>query len=156
MVLKVRIVLEGKKRKRRASYLQAIQIEFPLFLHELYCYASSTLGYNSNNYKIRTLMTKKARVDYPDCPVIGGLNLTRYAFHEFFVKNSGYYTKLSRTPTSTVKLMNEMLEFSKKYSEVVVKRNDFSTVYLMRNDFIANLSGKSIKSYLQIMPLERS
>ena len=87
-----------KKYKDRKTYLGMIQELFPDFLHKLYRYATKILGHNCNNYRIRHLMMRKARRDFPNCVIRGCLNITNHSFKVFFQSNNGYYKKLCTKP----------------------------------------------------------
>ena len=112
-------MFKPKTRKKRRTYLGSIQIQYPSFLHQLYHYASKTLGHNTSNYCIRKLMMIKAKLDFPSCPVRGNLTITSYAFRSFFSQNRGYYTKLSTKPRLTKCQMKAKVDFCTKYKELI-------------------------------------
>ena len=137
------IFATNRKRKRN-SYIQAIQEKYPGFLHELYRYASNTIGHNSNNFRVRTLMIKKARLDYPNCPVRGKLILTKHHFKTFFTNNGGKYKKISSKPRLSETQMRHRLIWVKKHAELIKKKN-FYYCFLDEKWFYCSSNRKKFK-----------
>ena len=142
--VEIQDMFKSKSRKKRRTYLGSIQIQYPSFLHQLYRYASKTLGHNTSNYRIRKLMMEKAKLDFPNCTVRGNLMITAYAFRSFFNCNREYYTKLSSKPRLTKCQIKERVKFCTKYKELI-KDKEYYYCFLDEKWFYCSTLRKKYK-----------
>jgi hypothetical protein len=61
----------------------------PKHLHDLFRYATKLVGSDAKTNKIINHINNKSKLDYPNCPIRGSLQLNRYHFWKFFHENGG-------------------------------------------------------------------
>ena len=101
----------------KCKYIDKIADLYPTVLHELYRYAISVLGANCSTKSLVFLMNRKAKVTYPNCPVLSNLALNSYHFWLWFNRNNG---KL-KEPTTKPRVTQEQMENRVKWAESMLE-----------------------------------
>lgn len=133
-----------KRKTKRKSYIESIQLQFPDFLHKLYRYASNHLNHNTNNYQIRHLMIVKAKRDFPTCPIRSTLKLSKYNFEQFFKLNGGKYRALCTKPRLTAENIELRNAWARKYAQLI-QDDEFHYVFLDEKWFFTSSNCKKYK-----------
>ena len=140
----VQKTFRSNRKRKRLTYIESLQDQFPDFLHGLYRYASKTLGHNTNNFKIRHLMMKKAKLLHPNCPIRSKLELTTHHFRQFFKLNGGHYKSLSTKPRLTDENIKARNIWARKYISLI-QDDTFYYCFLDEKWFFCNSNRKKYK-----------
>ena len=100
-----------KSGKCTIPYSTKLQHLFPGLLHQLFCYAGRTFGYDANTTILISSMNDKSHVLYPMCEVCSNLNLTKYTFDTFFQDNKGIIKEPKIKPHLTEEHISKRLVF---------------------------------------------
>ena len=90
-----------------------IQQLYPELLHSLFRYAGNTHGYDANTSILVSSMNDKSKALYPNCPVRGKLELSKYNFTRFFKENKGIIKQPTTKPRLTDNHKKSRVVFSK-------------------------------------------
>lgn len=137
-------VFQSKRKRKRRTYIESLQSQFPDFLHKLYRYATKMLGHNSNNYRIRSLMQKRAGYLFPNCPIRSNLDLTPHHFNYFFKINGGQYKSIATKPSLTEENIKARNKWARKYAQLI-KQNEYICCFLDEKWFFCHTNRKKYK-----------
>ena len=107
-------LFDSKSGQNRIKYVTYIEKQFPQFLHQLYRYATKTLGVDANVPMLVNMMNAKSRIDHPFCPVRSVLRMSKAHFWTFFNLHGGKLKNPVTKPSLTEQHKKDRLIFCKR------------------------------------------
>lgn len=110
-------MFENPRGDYKLPYITEVEKQFPGFLHECYRYATSVAGSDAQLDTLIEIMKEYSKVEFPNCPIRGSLNMTKYYFYHFFNIFEGKFRSPTTKPRLTTEHITNRLEWAKKWNQ---------------------------------------